>query len=94
EGKVITTIFPIIRGNANIPNEGNLPFNKLNSVTDGVTVDATPDLCDEARLGTIGKSVRKDLNRIILVAKYSKAPILPNLFMEVKVPWGVEPNIE
>src|SRR5256885_3402810 len=56
EDKVMRTVFPIISGNANIPNEGGLLFTNLEPLTDGTLVDAKPDYRSEER--RVGKECR------------------------------------
>ncbi|KAJ3499414.1 hypothetical protein NLG97_g349 [Lecanicillium saksenae] len=56
EGKVMADILPTIRGNSEIPNEGNLPFANLESITNGTTVDAVPDWYDGSHVKEISKT--------------------------------------
>ena len=63
EGTVMRNVIPITAGGAGIPNEGNLGFTNLESLTEGLTVNAAPDFFDGARPGNIDKSVREDLTR-------------------------------
>lgn len=88
EGKVMSDIFPIIRGNANIPNEGNLPFTNLDSITDSVTVDAVPDLYDGTHPNDVDKDVRQALSKVIVPTNHGRAPLAPNFFVEAKAPRG------
>jgi hypothetical protein len=66
EATVMRTILPIIHGTANIPSERDVLFNGLQSMTDGVTVDAEPGLYDGALPGSIDKRVKADLDHHII----------------------------
>ncbi|KAI9765135.1 MAG: hypothetical protein M1839_005613, partial [Geoglossum umbratile] len=88
EDKVMRTAFPIISGNANIPNEGGLVFTNLEPLTDGTLVDAKPDFYDGARPEQIDQRVRKKLGSYIIPSTHQHAPSLPNLFVEGKGPDG------
>ncbi|KAM3441687.1 hypothetical protein MY4824_001465 [Beauveria thailandica] len=88
EGKVMADILPIIRGNADIPNEGNLLFTNLDSITNGTTVDAVPDLYDGSYPKQVSKMVRQDLNKTIAPTTHGRAPLAPNFFVEAKAPRG------
>jgi hypothetical protein len=88
EGKVMADILPIIRGNADISNEGNLPFTNLDSITDGTTVDAVPDMYDGSYPKDIDKVVRRGLEKMIIPTSHGRAPVAPNYFVEAKAPRG------
>ena len=88
EGKVISTIIPIISGNTSIWSEENLLFTRLDLIVNNTTVDAKPDFYDGARLKDIDKKVRKDLGQYIIPTGRAIAPVLPNFFLEVKAPQG------
>lgn len=88
EGTVMRNVIPIIAGDSDIPNEGNLPFTNLESMTGGATVKATPDFFDGARQGDIDKAVRDDLSQMIIPTKHADVPITPNFFLEAKAPRG------
>ncbi|KAE8440613.1 hypothetical protein EG329_007032 [Mollisiaceae sp. DMI_Dod_QoI] len=88
EGKVMSTVFPIISGNADIPNEENLQFTRLESMTDCVTVDPRPDFYDGARFEDIDREVREELSPYIIPTGHPTAPVAPNFFMEAKAPSG------
>jgi hypothetical protein len=81
-------VIPILAGGASIPNESNLVFTNLESLTGGLTVNAAPDFFDGARPGDIDKSVREDLNQIIVPTKHADVSVVPNLFLEAKAPRG------
>ncbi|TWU70457.1 hypothetical protein ED733_000398 [Metarhizium rileyi] len=88
EGKVMADILPTIRGRSEIPNEGNLPFTNLESITNGTTVDAVPDWYDGSHAKEISKTVRQDLNNMIIPTSHARAPVVPNFFIEAKAPRG------
>lgn len=88
EGKVMSTVFPIISGDADIPNEENLQFTRLESMTSCVTVDPRPDFYDGARLEDIDKKVREELGPYIIPTGHATAPVAPNFFIEAKAPQG------
>ena len=84
----MANILPIIRGNTDFPNKGNLPFANLDSITDGTTVDAVPDLYDGSYPKDISKVVRKDLSKTVIPTSHGRAPVAPNFFVEAKAPRG------
>ncbi|KAM4068145.1 hypothetical protein HRG_009576 [Hirsutella rhossiliensis] len=84
ESTIIRNVIPIITGNADIPNESNLPFTNLESLTDEDTAKAVPDFFDGARPGDIDTRVREDLNNLIRPTKHALVPVVPNFFLEVK----------
>jgi hypothetical protein len=88
EGKVMRTVFPTIYGNADIPNEGDLVFTQLESITNGITANAKPDFYDGARPEDIDKRVREDLGPYIVPLTHQHAPAAPNFFTEAKPPKG------
>ncbi|KAE8450302.1 hypothetical protein EG329_006730 [Mollisiaceae sp. DMI_Dod_QoI] len=88
KGKVMSTVFPIISGDADIPNEENLQFTRLESMTGSVTVDPRPDFYDGARLEDIDRVVREELGPYIIPTGHTTAPVAPNFFMEAKAPSG------
>lgn len=88
ESNVMSKIIPTILGNTDIPNEGNLPFTNLDSITDGTTVDAVPDLYDGSYPKDINKMVRQDLSKTVIPTSHGRAPAAPNFFVEAKAPRG------
>jgi hypothetical protein len=88
EGTVMRNVIPIIAGDSDIPNEGNLPFTKIESMIGGATVKAVPDFFDGARPGNIDKAVRDDLSQMIIPTKHADVPVAPNFFLEAKAPKG------
>ncbi|RKU39869.1 hypothetical protein DL546_000423 [Coniochaeta pulveracea] len=88
EATVMRNVIPVIAGNANIPNEGNLPFTNITSMTGGATVKAVPDFFDGAHPGTIDAAVRDDLSQLIIPTKHADVPVAPNFSLEAKAPSG------
>ncbi|KAI1774151.1 hypothetical protein F4818DRAFT_419088 [Hypoxylon cercidicola] len=88
EKKVISNVLPIIYDDTDIPNEGNLYFNNLNSITKNTTVDAVPNLFNSTHPVSIDKVVRTNLNKTIIPTNHGQAPVAPNFFLEAKAPKG------
>ncbi|KAJ8126688.1 hypothetical protein O1611_g6951 [Lasiodiplodia mahajangana] len=86
EGAVLRKIVPIISGATDIPNDGPLPFNNLESMTKIATVNPTPDFFDGARPEDIEPRVAESLNRWIIPTKRAGVPVAPNFFLEAKAP--------
>lgn len=82
------TVISIIAGDANIPNEGHLPFTNFDSLTNEATVKAVPDFFDRARPGSVNKTVSRALNQVIIPTKHADVLVVPNLFLEVKAAKG------
>lgn len=59
----MSDVVPILRGSTtpSIPNEGNLAFNNLESITDGTMVSAVPDRYDGALARDVPNEIRHDL---------------------------------
>lgn len=88
EGTVMRNIIPLIAGDADIPNEGHLPFTNLASMTENTTVNPNPDFFDGAHPEAVDHSVREALDTIIIPTKKVGTPIAPNLFLEAKSSGG------
>lgn len=84
EGTVMRTVIPMIAGNADLPNEGHLNFNNVDSLTHETTVNPLPDFFDGARSADVDKRVTKSLNHVIVPTKHRDVPVAPNFFLEVK----------
>ncbi|KAI8623376.1 hypothetical protein F5Y19DRAFT_458757 [Xylariaceae sp. FL1651] len=91
EGTVMRNVVPLIAGDADIPNEGHLPFTNLASITEDTTVNPMPDFFDGAHPEAVDRRVKEDLDKIIIPTKKGGVPIAPNFFLEAKSPGG---NIE
>ncbi|KKZ62313.1 hypothetical protein EMCG_03285 [[Emmonsia] crescens] len=87
EKKVMSSVFPTIRGNADIPYEEDKLFGNLAPFADGI-VDAKPDFYDGAHTGQLDHRVRNELSSYIIPSTQHNAPILPNFFAEGKGPDG------
>ena len=87
EAKVMSSVLPVIAGNANIPSQENILYNNLTPLTDGTITTPKPDFYDGARPGQVDQKVREELGPFIVPSK-GPAPILPNLFAEAKGPGG------
>ncbi|KAH9883633.1 hypothetical protein F4778DRAFT_766050 [Xylariomycetidae sp. FL2044] len=88
EGTVMRNVIPIIAGNSNIPNEGQLPFTNMESLTNETTVKPVPDYFDGVRIGDIHPQVRQDLSRKIIPTKHAYVPVATNFYLEAKGPRG------
>ncbi|KIE02323.1 hypothetical protein MAJ_01981, partial [Metarhizium majus ARSEF 297] len=88
EGSIMRNVIPIIAGDANIPNEGNITFTNLTSLTDESTVRAVPDYFDGTRISEIHSAVKRDLKELIIPTKHVNIPAVPNFFLEAKGPNG------
>lgn len=87
EKKVMSSTFPIITGDADIPSEEDKLFGNLESFADGIT-DAKPDFFDGSRPAQLDPRVREGLGHFIVPSKQGIVPILPNFFAEGKGPDG------
>jgi hypothetical protein len=88
EGTMMRTVVPLVAGDADILNEGHLPFTNLASITGNTTVNPVPDFFDGAHPEAVHKRVREDLDEIIIPNKKVGTPIAPNFFLEAKGPGG------
>ncbi|KAG5801102.1 hypothetical protein H9Q74_011604 [Fusarium xylarioides] len=88
EGTVMRSVVPILAGDADILNEGHLPFVNLDSITKNTTVNPVPDFFDGAEPAAVDRQVREDLDRIIVPTKRASVPLAPNFLLEAKSPAG------
>jgi len=88
EGKVMSKVFPIIAGTADIPSQENLPFGNLKDLTDGSITKAQPDFYDGSRPADLDKRIRQKLEPYIVPSTNTATPCLPNFFTEGKGPNG------
>ena len=88
EGTVMSDILPTIRGNADIPHEGDLRFTNINLMTNETTVNVRPDFYDGSYPQDIHRVVRHDLSKEIVPSSNGLAPVAPNFFLEGKPPSG------
>ena len=91
EGTVMSTAFPIITGDADIPSQQNLLFGNLKDLTDGTITEAKPDFYDGSRPADLNKRIRKELGPYLVPSTNKSAPCLPNFFSEGKGPTGSAP---
>jgi hypothetical protein len=90
ESTVKRNLIPIIAGDADIPNDGDLTFTNIESITGGLaTVKVAPDFFDGARLSDVYRKIRDEkeednLNKLIIPTKRASAPAVPNFFLETK----------
>ena len=84
EGTVMRNAVPIIAGDIDIPNEGNLPFTNMESIAGEAIVKAVPDFFDGARPSAVDKRVRKDLSQLIMPTEHAGVPAVPNFYLEAK----------
>ena len=91
ENKVMSKVFPIITGTADIPSQENLYFGNLKDLTDGSITKAKPDFYDGARPEDLNKQIREELGPYIVPSTNTAAPCLPNFFTEGKGPDGSAP---
>ncbi|KAK0733037.1 hypothetical protein B0T26DRAFT_632442 [Lasiosphaeria miniovina] len=78
KGTIMRNVIPIITGDVDAPNEGNLPFTSLESLTEGVTFMPAPGFFGGARLGDLDKAAREDLSRMIIPTKHADVAVAPN----------------
>ena len=88
ENTVMSTVFPIIAGTADIPSQENLLFGNLKNLTDGSITKAQPDFYDGSRPADLKKDIREELGPYIVPSTNTAAPCLPNFFTEGKGPNG------
>lgn len=89
EGSVMSTVFPTIRGqHTEIPHELDAPFTGLKSITKEVITTTQPDFYDGANPWNIDKQVRDELGPFIIPTIHARAPVVPNFFLEAKLPSG------
>ncbi|KAL7919194.1 hypothetical protein ACQKWADRAFT_210330 [Trichoderma austrokoningii] len=88
KGMIMRTVVPLIAGDADILNEGYLPFINLALITNNTIIYPVPDFFDGTHPDAIDKRIREDLNGIIVPNKKVGVPIAPNFFLEVKGPMG------
>ena len=92
ENKVMSKVFPIIAGTAEIPSSENLRFGNLKDLTDDSITKAQPDFYDGSRPADLNKRLREELGLYIVPSTNTAAPCLPNFFTEGKGPKGDTPT--
>ncbi|KAI1501819.1 hypothetical protein F5X99DRAFT_408629 [Biscogniauxia marginata] len=90
EWQVISTVVPIIEGNAedNKCVSGQVPFMNLSPLTDGSLVPGNPDRYEGARPEQLNRQIRSKLGGYVVPSTQHDLPIAPNFFLAVKGPDG------
>jgi len=90
ESDVTTTVIPVIEGNTRDTKRvaGQIPFTNLRHLTDGSLVPGNPDLYYGARPEQLDRTVRKELNTMVIPSTQHDLPIVPNFCLAVKGPDG------
>ncbi|POR34809.1 Uncharacterized protein TPAR_05016 [Tolypocladium paradoxum] len=90
ERDVTTTVIPVIEGNAGDRKcvAGQIPFTNLDHLTDGTLVPGNPDPYYGARPEQLNRTVRNELNKMIIPSTQQDLPIVPNFSLAVKGPDG------
>ena len=89
ENMVMSKVFPIIAGTADIPSQESLLFGNLMDLTDGSIPKAKPDFYDGSYPADLHKDIREKLGPYIVPSTNTAAPCLPNFFTEGKGPDGL-----
>lgn len=76
----MTTVSPVIQGNACTPSARSMVFGNLNPLTNGNFVHAKPDFYD----GAPPAQIDRELGPYIIPLKQQHGSALPNFFAEVK----------
>jgi hypothetical protein len=84
EADVANKGFAMIEGHSNILYSQQRLLGNLAPLTDGSIVDAQPDFYHGAPLHHLNQRVGDALDTYIIPCKYSRAPIVPNHFIELK----------
>jgi len=87
ESAVMTNVFPIIRGDTDIPYGQDQYFNHLAPLASGIST-AKPDYWNGSPPAQVDPRVRNDLGQYIIPCNNTSRPILPNFFTEAKGPDG------
>ncbi|KKK15850.1 hypothetical protein AOCH_005963 [Aspergillus ochraceoroseus] len=87
EKTVMSNVFPIVRGSADIPFGEDKLFGNLEPLADGV-VSAKPDFYDGSLVADCDKKIRQLLSSSIIPSTQEHLPIAPNFFCEGKGPDG------
>ena len=87
---IMSTVLPIITGEANTTTANGLSFNDLEHLTDGSLTKSVSSCCDGLLSVEIDLQIRQDLGRYIVPSKKTITPCLPNFFLEgVSHDWKV-----
>jgi len=88
ENKVMSKVFPIIAGTADIPSLKNLSFGNFKDLTDGSITKGQPDFYDGSRPANLDKRIRDELGPYVVPSTNTAAPCVPNFYTEGKGPKG------
>ena len=90
EKQVSESVIPIIEGKSpdNKCRSGGIPFNNLDSLTDGTLKPGNPDIFYGARPEQLDRKIRKELNGQVVPSTQHDLPIAPNFFLAAKGPDG------
>ncbi|KAG8530636.1 uncharacterized protein KY384_004674 [Bacidia gigantensis] len=89
EGTIMRESFPALTGGMKIPSDGDLLWNNLDPLIEGVELSqAKPDFFDGTNPLDLQVSVLDLLGNYIVPSKEGQAPCLPNFTVEVKGPRG------
>ena len=90
ENQVKRKVIPIIEGEIKDPktSSGEIPFTNLTPITDENLVPGNPDFYHGARPEQLRRSVRDELNGLIVPSTQHDLPIIPNHFTAAKGPDG------
>lgn len=78
------TIFPMIKGDSDIPSAARLTFDNLLPLTDGTILDARPDFYDGAHPTQTDGQLQEELGPYIIPTTQQQAPTLPNFFAKIQ----------
>ncbi|KAF5529256.1 glyoxylate reductase, partial [Fusarium mexicanum] len=89
EDDVLATVIPTILGPSQARRNcaRNTMFNNLDSLTDGTTTAAQPDMYWGAYPEQLAQSARDELSSHIVPSTMESKPMAPNVFLEVKGPF-------
>ncbi len=75
ENMVMSKVFPVIAGTADIPSQENLLIGNLKDLTDGSITKAKPDFYDGSRPVELKKEVREELGPYIVPSTNTAQPM-------------------
>ncbi len=82
DATVMSSVLPIITGDADITTANNLLLGDLEPLTDGSLSKPVASCCDGLLPSQINPQIREDLGHYIMPSANSITPCLPNFFME------------
>jgi hypothetical protein len=89
----MTSVIPVICGNADIPNQQDVLFTELTPMTTKDVAKPKPDLFDGANLQDVDemggdRQDERSLYPVIIPTKYPTVPVAPSFFIRAKRPDG------